>query len=388
MKHSIAIVVIAYNRDKSLARLLNSVGNAYIDKGTTLIVSIDKSNNSSVEACARHFDWPYGEKRIIAHPKNLGLKQHILSCGNYLDEYDALVVLEDDLIVSDNFYMYAVQAVEKYFDNKEIAGISLYSFGVNYQTFYPFKPQPSQYDTYFMKCAQSWGQVWMKDQWKAFENWYAIHRDDEFDRTLLPEAICSWSAKSWLKYHTRYCIEMNKYFIYPYQSLTSNCGETGTHLKFSSPVFQRPVAKLERSYQYKFPNLSEDSVKYDGFFESEQVLRALGMNKVDLCMDLTKAKTNFGNKRYVLTTKRLGYRVVKSYGLSYAPIEMNVIHSCPGELLFLYDTTERCKEPRFKSPVDKRVLFAYENDVDIFAVIRRLRQYGIVNILKTLIKAL
>ena len=388
MKHSIAIVVIAYNRDKSLARLLNSIGNAYIEEATTLIVSIDKSDNPLVAQVANEYLWKFGQKKVVCHKQNLGLRNHILGSGKYLAKYDAIIILEDDLIVSNNFYTYAVQAVDKYFDNEEIAGISLYSFGVNYQTFYPFTPQPSQYDTYFMKCAQSWGQVWMKRSWKDFEMWYANHSEDEFDHRILPPSICSWSAKSWLKYHTRYCIESGKYFVYPYISLTSNCGETGTHLKFSSPIFQRPVAEMQQSYVYKFPDLTETAVKYDGFFEAERIYKKLGLHEADLCIDLTTSKNTYGDKHYILTTKRLGFRVVKNYGLSFTPIELNVINDCPGNMIYLYDTTKPFKKPIARSPVSKRVLFAYQNNVDLFAVIRRLRKYGVINIIKTLIKAL
>ena len=388
MKKSIAIVVIAYNREKSLERLLISLNCAYIDDDIPLIISIDKSDNDEVARVADSCKWEHGKKEVILHKENLGLRKHVLGCGKYLDDYDAIIVLEDDLIVSNNFFIYASQAVEKYYDNKRIAGISLYSFGVNYQTFYPFTPQPSQYDSYFMKCAQSWGQVWMKDQWKEFEAWYVDHNGDEFDRVLLPTAICSWSAKSWLKYHTRYCIETNKYFIYPYQSLTSNCGETGTHLKFSSPVFQRPVACLERSYQYKFPELNEDSVRYDGFFEAEQVFRTLDLTEGDLCIDLTKSKVSYGSKRYLLTTRRLCFKVIKSFGLSYTPIELNIINSCPGGMIFLYDTAVKDIRPKEHSPIQKRVLFTYENNVDIFALIRRIHKYGIISLLKTVFKSL
>ena len=388
MKYSIAIVVVAYNRDKSLERLLQSLSCAFIGNETPLIISVDKSNNTKVAQVAKSFEWKFGKKEVVCHNENLGLRKHILGCGKLLDSYDAIIVLEDDLFVSKNFYSYTQQTVERYYSNNRVAGISLYSFGVNYQTFYNFIPQPSEFDTYFMQCAQSWGQVWMKNQWKEFEKWYSHHYNDNFDSEVLPESICSWSSKSWLKYHTRYCIETGKYFVYPYISLSSNCGETGTHLKFSSPVFQRPLADYKEPHQFNLSDLTEEVVKYDGFFEAECIYGSLGLSKSELCIDLTSSKSNYGNKRYLLTSKRLPFRVVDSFGISFTPIEMNVLNRCPGEFIFLYDTNASNSRPSIHNQISKRQKFAYDNNVDLFAVLRRLKEYGIISILKTVFKSL
>lgn len=213
-KNNIAIVIVAYCREKSLARLLESVSRAYIDDNTTLIISIDKSNNPLVTEYANTFEWKYGEKRVIAHSENLGLKKHILSCGNYLDEFDAIIVLEDDLVVSEGFFNYSKLAVKQYQDNNNIAGISLYSFHINPHSTYPFFPDKSEYDNYFIQYAPSWGQVWMKNQWAEFKKWLESNDEDIFDLPHLPINISRWGKKSWLKYHIKFAVEKNKYFIY------------------------------------------------------------------------------------------------------------------------------------------------------------------------------
>lgn len=374
---SIAIVVIAYNRDRSLVRLLQSVNDAYIDAGTTLIISIDKSKNPKVEEEANSFNWAHGEKRVIAHRENLGLRKHILGCGKYLDEFDAIIVLEDDLVVSKNFYNYATQTVAYYKDDEQIAGISLYQFLTNYQTFNPFYIQNSCYDTYFMRCAQSWGQVWMKKQWKSFEKWYEINKDTVFDKTKLPESICTWSSKSWLKYHTRYCVETSKYFVYPCVSLTSNSGECGTHLDFATPIFQTNLQELAEDYRYRLAPFNSDSVKYDGLFENEEIYNKLGISENDLCVRLNSKDAIDKNKRYVLTTASLPFRVINSFGLSLIPIELNVLNQVSGNLIFLYDTSIQDAKPKQNA----RQLFAYYYRTDIFMTLRRLAGFGMKNII-------
>lgn len=382
--NKIAIVCVAYNREKSLSRLLASISKAYIDDECTIIISIDKSDNPLVKEIAENFQWIHGEKRVVAHPENLGLRKHIMGCGKYFEEFDAIIMLEDDLIVSNNFYEYAKQSVDFYNKDNRIAGISLYSFPINYLNFYPFSPSYSNSDVFFIKCAQSWGQVWMKNQWSEFIKWLDC-ACDEFDINKLPRAICSWSSKSWLKYHTRYCIENNKYFVYPYQSLTSNSSETGVHARFSTPVFETILANRDCKYHFKLEELSNSSIRYDGYFESENIYDYLRMSPSELCIDLNRYKYSNEGKRYLLTTKIYNYKILKSYGLSMRPIEQNIINNVGGDNIFLYDTKIKSNN-NIKS--NSRLIYAYYNNTDIFANLRRIFSFGIINFIRILKEAL
>lgn len=340
MKSSIAIVVIAYDRDKSLERLLDSIEKADIEKDTTLIISIDKSNNPLVEECARKFEWPYGEKRIVAHNENLGLKRHILGCGNYLDEFDAIIVLEDDLIVAQSFFRYSRMAVEHYLNDDNIAGISLYSHHINPHTGYPFYPCKKTYDAFFMQYAPSWGQIWLKKQWKAFITWYGNNQEDVFELPHLPINISHWGKNSWLKYHIKYAIENSKYFVYPYFAFSSTYSDVGAHTNLSYSYFQ-VILQEGAIKDFCFPDLTEESVRYDGNFEREMNIQGFE----DLCVDLWGTKGNREKRRYWLTTLSLPYKILKSYDLCLKPIENNINDSNKGNSIFLYDTQEHAKKP-------------------------------------------
>ena len=147
----IAIVVVGYNRVDSIARLLHTLSTAYYPHNNVpLIISIDKSETDIVEKYADEFNWNYGNKRVIKHTQRMGLRNHILSIGKLFDQYEALIVLEDDLSVSPNFYLYAQQTVDKYKNDDRIAGISLFSFAINYQTQRFFLPIKDENDVYFM----------------------------------------------------------------------------------------------------------------------------------------------------------------------------------------------------------------------------------------------
>lgn len=369
----IAIIAVAYNRVDSLSRLLVSLDSAYYDEkeNVPLIISIDKSNTDIVEKFADNYQWKHGNKIVKKHEKNLGLREHILSLGEWFDNFDALIIFEDDLVVSPNFYTYARQTIDKYSASDDVAGISLYSFHINYQTGLFFVPLKSEYDVYFMNCAMSWGQIWVKKQWQEFYKWYQSHLDfPPFDH--LPQTICRWK-KSWLKYHTRYCIETNKYFVHPYTALSTNCSDMGTHVTKSSSAFQ-VVLQNGKKDEYFLPDLdSKDAVFYDGFFENKMLYKYLGMKDAACCIDINKMKGNRLKKRYWLTTQVYNYKVIDSYGLSFRPIEENIIRKVPGRDIFLYDTSisERNKNRRG----ERNILYNYY----ITNIVNLIKRYGITN---------
>lgn len=344
----IALVVIAYNRVTSLKRLLKSLDGAYYDgeENVPLIISIDKSNTDKVERFADEFVWKHGEKTVIKHQQNLGLKQHVLSQGKWLEEFDAIVVLEDDIVVARDFWYYVRRCVSEYQNMDEIAGISLYSFSVNYHSRHPFIPlHKGDNDVYFMNCAMSWGQVWMRKSWRKFYDWYLEHSD--FVATpALPESICSWGDKSWLKYHTRYCIEENKYFVFPYVSYTTNFSDCGTHMSASDTIYQVPLLQGKKR-NLCLPNLkATDAVLYDGFFENKSLYDALGLGPSQCCLDLSETHGNREHNRFWLTTRQLPYKVLRQWPLEMRPVELNVLLDIEnGNGIYLYDTTIAAQRP-------------------------------------------
>lgn len=338
----IAIVVIAYNRKESVQKLLCSLLKAHYPQPVTLIISIDKSDTDAVELLAENFNWPFGDKIVAKHVQNLGLRKHILSIGEYTKQYDAVIVLEDDLEVSPSFYNFSLEAVNKYQDDDRIAGISLFTFPLNLQISLPFIPDRNEYDAFLFQNAQSWGQVWMKKAWAMFIEWFENNSEEFTELPHLPYSICHWGKNSWLKYHIKYCIEQKKYFVYPYTSLTYCSGAAGIH---SGEVNNYTHGAILRGNMtnFRFPDF-DDAVKYDGFYERVDLQNDLGVE--DVCIDLNGSKGNRMNHRYWLTTRLEPYNVLKSFGLMYIPIEQNVACNVAGDNIFLYDTQIKCKKPK------------------------------------------
>lgn len=329
----VAICVVAYNRIHSVQRLLCSLDKADYDCDVKLYISIDKSDTNIVHEFAHNFNWRHGTKELILHEENLGLRKHILSCGEILNKHDALIVLEDDIFVAPGFYKYAIAATKKYQNDRTIAGISLYNFPICYHSWQPFTPLPSDSDVFLMQNAQSWGQIWMKKQWQQFKQWYDNNCEEFEELPHLPKSICSWPKSSWLKYHTRYCIETNKYFVYPYMSYSTCFADPGIHCKDVSPRFQS-VLGYDVLTQFRF----EPSVIYDAFFENKNIPVWLGLTEKEVCVDYYGDKVNREHKQYWLSRNLLPYKVIKSFGLQLRPYELNIKYNVEGRDLFLYDT--------------------------------------------------
>lgn len=339
-----AIVVIAYNRPNSLARLLESINNAkYQISNIPLIISIDfAENNKKVYQIADKFIWNYGLKKVIKNHENLGLRKHVLKCGDLTNIYGSIIMLEDDLYVSPNFYEYAVSAL-KFSENKNyLAGISLYNHPVNVHTNEVFKPLEDGYDNYYFQFASSWGQAWTKEQWSTFKVWYEENQTLTSD-TQIPKNVTDWSDKSWLKYFTVYLIKTNKYFLYPKVSLSTNFSDAGTHVGFDTTSYQTAL-KIANQKDTIFSSIDESQSVYDAFYENTQLNEFLGLEKDELCVDLYGYKKEF-TLRYCLSTQLLNYKIIKIFGRSLKPLDANILFNIKGVDIFLYDISVQQKNP-------------------------------------------
>ena len=132
------IIVLAYNRAQALSRLLQSIEKADYHISTTLVISIEGNASNDVVQTAENFETKKLNKLIIRRKERLGLRNHVIACGDLVNKYDAVIILEDDLVVDRYFYRYACDAIKFYNDDESIAGIALYSHEYNEFSNLPF----------------------------------------------------------------------------------------------------------------------------------------------------------------------------------------------------------------------------------------------------------
>ncbi len=333
------IVVVAYNRVKSIRRLLTSLEIAKygeFDGQIKLIISIDYSGSDKVLKEVKQFKWTHGDLQIIEHKENLGLRKHILKCGDLVTLHDSIILLEDDLFVAPSFYKYAVSALTYYEEDESVGGISLYSHLYNESAGLRFIPMEDDCDIYFLQITSSWGQAWSKSQWVDFRNWYdegqVVSKED-----CLPNDVILWPDSSWKKFFIKYLVQKNKYFVYPKISFSTNFGDAGTH-QTDNNLYQVPLFMGKKNLSFK--KINQSISVYDSFCELlPSVYKKLNadLKNYDFESDLYGVKEiNKINSDFILTSRKSKFgTVIKSFDLKMKPMELNIKYNIDGNFFNL-----------------------------------------------------
>lgn len=335
-KNKITIVVVGYNRLRSIKRLLKSLLDANYPKvDIPLVISIDCSGDEELYEYVRNFDWPFGDKYVLIQEKRLGLKEHIFKCGDLTIYFKAVIIFEDDIFVSPEFYSYVCETVDKYGDDNRIAGIALYLNEMNGYVGLPFTPLNNGSDVFALQDACTSGQCWTEQMWIGFREWVTSTEID-FSKLEMPNQIKHWQ-KAWSKFYIAYLLYTNKYFIFPYISLSTNFGDIGTHGNEVTTIVQVNLLYGKKKYNLlEFENLE----KYDIFQNNKRLFKYLNVSDEDLCVDLYGGNDNLQGKKYYLSVVPLSFKIIKSFALQMRPMELNIINNIEGDEIFLYDTSQ------------------------------------------------
>jgi hypothetical protein len=216
--------------------------NQNLDK-TEFFVFVDGPRNSEDEANiqetlseVQRFS-NYARTRLRKSEKNLGLVNSIrFGINEIFETHDQIIVLEDDLIVPENFIEYMNLGLEKFKDDERIASIQGYS-NVNFW---------KRKETYFQLGADCWGWATWKDRWMEV-NWNADEAlteltekkmEKKFDLngaypyTKMLERCARGEVESWaIRWHASMFI-LGKLSVYPPRTLVINTGRdgSGTHM--------------------------------------------------------------------------------------------------------------------------------------------------------------
>lgn len=339
------IIVVGFSRQKALMRVLESLNEASYPKEVKLIVSLDGGAFPGVISTAENFKFKHGSLEVINHAENLGLRNHILWCGDQTENYGSVIIVEDDVLLDPQFYKYAIEALNYYNSDTEVAGIALYSPAFNENAGLPFNPLETNSSVYAMAVPCSWGQAWSKSQWREFKRWYGSGETEKVDNCqVIPKITKSWPESSWKKYFAAFMAEQNLYFVYPYRSYSTNCSDGGgTHIERATSRYQVSLACAHRSTdKLSFESIhSSKMTRYDSYMEadSEVLASKLNLPEKSLVVDLYGVKPqNLINDRKYCLTIRQGRNPIKQFSLSYKPIELNVRSYNDGRLIQLFES--------------------------------------------------
>lgn len=341
-KEKIAVVVVGFDRLEPLQRLLNSLALAkYPNDDIPLYISIDASHDDELYDYVKAFQWQHGDKYVNIQQERLGLRKHIIQCGDLTRFFKAIVLLEDDVFVSEYFYDYVVEAVKYYHNEKRIGGISLIKSEMGFPGLPMFFMENGS-DAFLKKFPASWGECWTRDQWNHFKEWYSGFTDDMFDTIDVPERVKGWK-NAWSKYYIAYLVSTNRYFLYPSVSHTTCFNDAGVHSSTINTFAQTNLLIGKKKYDFR---PFDEMTKYDVYNVNESVYEWLGYSKEELCIDWYGIHEIRKKYRYLLTTRPLRYKIIKNFGMQMFPIELNIKYGIKGNDIFLYDTISGAIIPR------------------------------------------
>eukprot|EP00049_Salpingoeca_infusionum_P008404 m.137308 g.137308 ORF g.137308 m.137308 type:complete len:1083 (-) comp14005_c0_seq2:4683-7931(-) len=262
--YQLIVHVFAFNRPNELQHLLDDI-NAMLPLPTSAqaslstIIHVDGLPSSEVNEhvqtahaqvinVAKAFRCVHGPVHLDIKHKHTGLRSAITTAtqsnASYPEQPNGksdqahsptktfLLMLEDDLRLSRFALLFAHATILRYYilpssrRKGGLFGISLYAqrFNeVNERDLPPHMLHMASGLTYAWDMPQSWGAVYLKDDWDRFTNWFTQQLSgtgaDTSDppQFLLPDSLANrWPAQtSWKKACLRYMAEQDLFLVYP-----------------------------------------------------------------------------------------------------------------------------------------------------------------------------
>lgn len=263
------IIIILYNRPKHTLELMKSISKAYNCKKYKFFIYCDGPKNVSdkykiieIQKILKNFKNNL-DLKLNFRKKNIGLLGNIMnSISSVLKKYDKAIILEDDLILNQNFFLFMDTALNKYKNSSKILQISGYS--------YPIYNKKSHY---FLPLTSCWGWGITKKNWFLFMKFYKNFKllkahyyeikkskklknrfnfNDSYNYFHMLDNFFKKKVNSWGIIFYLYLFTENKISLFPHRSLIKNNGFDGSgNHKSKSDVFN---TNFNLDQKGSFPN--------------------------------------------------------------------------------------------------------------------------------------
>lgn len=181
--HYAPIAFFAYKRPELTLRSLTSLMyNASADQSELFIfcdaakTDLDERAVYQVRQIVRSRQW-CREVHIIEHRANKGLARSIIDGVTQLVEsFGRVIVLEDDLLLSNGFLDYVNRALDRYESVDQVLQISGHMF--------PVPNLSGENEAFFMPMVTSWGWATWRRAWRLFDPYATGYEDLKKDEEL------------------------------------------------------------------------------------------------------------------------------------------------------------------------------------------------------------
>ena len=263
IKNLAPVVLFVYNRVDHTAKTIEYLKKNTLSKYTDLFIysdaAKDDKQNENVRKVRELISKIEGFKSItiIESEENKGLANSIVNgVSQIIEKYEKVIVLEDDIITSNQFLEFMNDSLNFYEKKEEIWSISGYNFPISV-------PQEYNKSVYFAYRSSSWAWGTWKNRWQTIDwdikdynsyklNPFKIYEfckgGNDLDKMLryqMRSKIDSWAI--------RWCYNQfiqSKYTVYPTTSFATNIGTdgSGTHCDKTSSRFS---SKLHYNVDYR-----------------------------------------------------------------------------------------------------------------------------------------
>ncbi len=257
------VIVFCYNRIEPLKKTIDALKGNKLASDTDLYIYSDAAKNeksiNNVNEVRHYIKNIKGFKNVIIKEAELnkGLALSIIEgVSDIISIRDKVIVLEDDLITSNNFLVYMNQALSFYSDNYKIFSISGYTSPITHKI---------NSDVYFTKRSSSWGWATWKNRWdevdwevsdyQTFAN--NVHLKSSFnamgsDLSSMLTRQMEGKINSWA---IRWCysqFKLDKFSVFPVISKIENIGFNNDLATHTNDRFSRFDTVLDTSGKSSF----------------------------------------------------------------------------------------------------------------------------------------
>lgn len=266
------VALFVYNRPDHVQNNLYHLNTIQGVEETKLYIFSDAAKNEKTEEQVRHVrglistfrenDSKFESVEVIHAKENKGLAQSIIDGVSMLiSQYGKVIVLEDDLLVADDFLTYMNGALDYYQDKQKIWAISGYSFPMKATSAYP-------HDVFMTVRGCSWGWATWADRWETVDWDVKDYSSMKFniknriafgkwgqDMPFMLDGNAYGKNHSWA---IRWCYaayKQDRYTVYPKRTRISNKGTDGSGTNYKKTITKYDVELEDVNDECKFEML-------------------------------------------------------------------------------------------------------------------------------------
>lgn len=297
MNHNLApILVFAYKRLDSLILTIDALKKNHLASESELYIFSDAARKTEdekqVQEVRNYLKTITGFKslRIFESPTNKGLAKSIIEGVTFIFEsYTSVIVVEDDLITSENFLSYMNSGLNKYDSTNKVYSIAGYSFNLTK------KNKDYSVDAYFITRGWPWGWATWKDRWENIDwdvkDYEQFKKDKKAQKAFakggsdvnsmlrkqMEGKLDSWAIR-WF-YHQ---FKVGGLTLYPLFSKVHNIGfdEYATHTKGSN---NRYIPNMDKSgkIEFNFPKEIKENIHFQRKFQQKMGIKRRIIGKIE-----------------------------------------------------------------------------------------------------------